>query len=104
MPDSRGSVRQSTDLISRLAPVGVALVLMWLVTAVNLVLLQGTWLRYGIQPRDPAGPCKHPAHRNIIPRSDNVPAAPLEEQSSRQQETSLFDQAGHDEGAERLPA
>ena len=55
MLESRGSARKSTDRIWRLAPVVVALTLMWLLTAVNLLLLQGSWLRYGIRPHDPGG-------------------------------------------------
>jgi membrane associated rhomboid family serine protease len=42
-------------VVWRLAPVIVALVLMWLVTAVNLVLLHGAWLVYGVHARDPGG-------------------------------------------------
>jgi membrane associated rhomboid family serine protease len=53
--DPRRSGPRSAGALWRLAPVAAALVLMWLVTAVNLVLLQGSWLRYGIRPHDPGG-------------------------------------------------
>jgi membrane associated rhomboid family serine protease len=55
MRDRRGSSITSTEVVWRLAPVIVALALMWLVTAINLLLLHGAWLRYGIRPHDPAG-------------------------------------------------
>jgi membrane associated rhomboid family serine protease len=55
MLDTRSSTRKSTAIAFRLAPVVVALALMWLLTAVNLLLLQGSWLRYGIRPHDPGG-------------------------------------------------
>ena len=53
--DIRTSARKPTDVIWRLSPVVIGMVLMWLVTAVNLLLLQGSWLSYGIRPRDPSG-------------------------------------------------
>jgi membrane associated rhomboid family serine protease len=39
----------------RLVPVFVMVVLMWLATAVNLLLLGGAWLSDGIRPHDPTG-------------------------------------------------
>jgi membrane associated rhomboid family serine protease len=39
----------------RLAPVMVALLLMWLATAINLLLLHGAWLIYGVRAHDPTG-------------------------------------------------
>jgi membrane associated rhomboid family serine protease len=39
----------------RLIPVAVLLALMWLATAVNLLVLHGAWLAYGIRAHDPSG-------------------------------------------------
>jgi membrane associated rhomboid family serine protease len=39
----------------RLAPVLVLLVLMWIVTAINLLLLQSAWLSDGVRAHDPGG-------------------------------------------------
>jgi membrane associated rhomboid family serine protease len=39
----------------RLAPVVAALGLMWLATAINLLLLQGAWFRYGVRAHAPSG-------------------------------------------------
>ena len=55
MLDVRRPGHTSTGIVWRLAPVVVALGLMWLATAVNLLVLQGSWLRYGVRPHDPAG-------------------------------------------------
>jgi membrane associated rhomboid family serine protease len=55
MPVQQKSVSMSVEVVWRLAPVVVALGLMWLVTAVNLLLLHGVWLTYGIRPHDPSG-------------------------------------------------
>jgi membrane associated rhomboid family serine protease len=55
MREIPGSMRKSTQITWRLTPVVVGLALMWLITAVNLLLLQGAWLRYGIRPHDPGG-------------------------------------------------
>src|SRR5205807_7305535 len=38
-----------------LAPVLLALVLMWLVTAVNILVFHGAWLGYGVRAHDPSG-------------------------------------------------
>src|SRR5690349_2457253 len=50
---------QRTSLLAsfgwRLAPVGGLLLLMWLVTGANLLLLGGSWLRFGVRPHDPGG-------------------------------------------------
>jgi membrane associated rhomboid family serine protease len=45
----------STAFAWRLAPVVVAVVLMWLVTAINLLILRGVWLLYGVRSQDPSG-------------------------------------------------
>jgi len=39
----------------RLLPVAGMIVLMWLATAVDLLLLGGAWLRDGVRPHDPTG-------------------------------------------------
>jgi membrane associated rhomboid family serine protease len=39
----------------RLAPIVVMLALMWLITAINLLLLNGAWLVWGIRAHDPTG-------------------------------------------------
>jgi membrane associated rhomboid family serine protease len=55
MANPRNPARKPADMLWRLAPVVLGLVLMWLVTGVNLLLLQGAWLRYGVRPHDPSG-------------------------------------------------
>jgi membrane associated rhomboid family serine protease len=39
----------------RLAPVLLMLTAMWLVSAINLLLLDGAWFRYGVRVHDPSG-------------------------------------------------
>jgi membrane associated rhomboid family serine protease len=39
----------------RLMPVLLMLAAMWLVSAINLLLLQGGWFRFGVRAHDPAG-------------------------------------------------
>src|ERR1051326_7512186 len=55
LDDTLGWPRNGTGGIWRLAPVVIILAVMWLLTAVNLLLLQGAWLRYGVRPHDPSG-------------------------------------------------
>jgi membrane associated rhomboid family serine protease len=45
----------SAALAWRLSPVVLGLVLMWLITALNLLLLRGVWLLWGIRAQDPSG-------------------------------------------------
>jgi membrane associated rhomboid family serine protease len=42
-------------LTGRLATVLILVLVMWLATAVNLLLLQGAWLLYGVRAHDPGG-------------------------------------------------
>jgi membrane associated rhomboid family serine protease len=44
-----------TDRVWRLAPVGLLLVAMWIVTAINWLLLRGAWLVDGVRAHDPNG-------------------------------------------------
>jgi membrane associated rhomboid family serine protease len=39
----------------RLTPVATLLVLMWVATAVNLLVVRGAWLAYGVRAHDPSG-------------------------------------------------
>ena len=48
-------MRERVDTLWRLTPVVVALALMWLVTAVNLLALRGAWLVDGVRAHDPSG-------------------------------------------------
>jgi membrane associated rhomboid family serine protease len=41
--------------IWRLAPVAALVALMWLATGVDLLLLRGAWLMYGVRAHDPGG-------------------------------------------------
>ena len=43
------------EAAGRLVPVGVLVVLMWLVTAANFAVAHGTWNVYGVRPHDPGG-------------------------------------------------
>jgi membrane associated rhomboid family serine protease len=48
-------VQQRVETLWRLTPVVLALALMWLVTAVNLLALRGAWLVDGVRAHDPSG-------------------------------------------------
>jgi membrane associated rhomboid family serine protease len=48
-------MKMQASFVWRLAPVLVAVALMWLVTAVNLLLLHGAWLEDGVRAHDPTG-------------------------------------------------
>jgi hypothetical protein len=52
-----GRLRASSgpvEVVWRLAPVLAMLALMWLVTAVNLLVLHGAWLASGVRAHDPS--------------------------------------------------
>ena len=48
-------MRERVDTLWRLTPVVLALALMWLVTAANLLALRGAWLVDGVRAHDPSG-------------------------------------------------
>jgi len=51
----RGWLAVPTAAAGRLAVVATLVALMWLVTAVNLLVLHGGWLLYGVRAHDPGG-------------------------------------------------
>ena len=48
------ALERPTSVVWRLMPVLLALVVMWVSTGVNFLLLHGAWLVYGVRAHDPS--------------------------------------------------